>query len=341
MTELYLHGLGHFHPEIEITNRFLEELDIGTDDAWIMQRVGIRSRRTSLPLDYIRETRNRDVRAAAEAAVMGTAEMGARAAEMAIRRSGVDRTQIGMLLSGSCAVDVVTPAEACDVARKLELQVPGFDVNSACTSFLAQLHLLSMMRPEALPPFVLVVAQESMSRLVDYDDRSTAVLFGDGAAAAVVSATVPGPARVLGSSVESNPAGASKVWVPRTGHFVQEGRSVQMFAIKKSISGYRRLKEDWEDPDRALHLVAHQANLRMLETMSSRCGVEPERHHTNCEFFGNTGASSSAVVISQNWDKWTARDDIAVVGVGAGLTWAHYLLRFGPDEAGAARGVAA
>ena len=85
---LYLHGLGHFHPETEITNRFLEDLDIGTNDAWIMERVGIRSRRTVLPLDYIRETRNRDPRAAREAMLYGNAETGRRAAEMAIARAG-------------------------------------------------------------------------------------------------------------------------------------------------------------------------------------------------------------------------------------------------------------
>ena len=77
---LFLHGLGHFHPENEITNRFLEELDIGTSDEWILERVGIRSRRTVLPLDYIRTTRNRDVRAAAEATLYTTAELGRRAA---------------------------------------------------------------------------------------------------------------------------------------------------------------------------------------------------------------------------------------------------------------------
>ena len=90
---LFLHGLGHFHPENEITNRFLEELDIGTNDEWILERVGIRSRRTALPLDYIRSTRNRDVRAAAEATLYTTAEIGRRAAELAIERAGIDRAR--------------------------------------------------------------------------------------------------------------------------------------------------------------------------------------------------------------------------------------------------------
>ena len=98
---LYLHGLGHFHPEVEITNRFLEELDIGTTDAWILERVGIRARRTLLPLDYIRDTRNRDPRMASEAQLYGNAETGRRAAEMAIARAGIDRRDIGMVIAGA------------------------------------------------------------------------------------------------------------------------------------------------------------------------------------------------------------------------------------------------
>ena len=97
---LHLHGLGHFHPTNEITNRFLEELDIGTSDEWIMERVGIRSRRTTLPLDYIRATRNADTRAGLEAADVTNPQMAAHAARMAIERAGIEPSQIGMVVSG-------------------------------------------------------------------------------------------------------------------------------------------------------------------------------------------------------------------------------------------------
>ena len=140
---LYLHGLGHCHPDTEITNRFLEELDIGTSDEWIRERVGIRSRRTALPLDYIRTTRNRDVRAAREAAVWSAAQLGAGAARLAIERAGITLADIGMVIGGQSMPDYTTPAEACNVARELGLDVPAFDVNSACTSLLLQIHVLS------------------------------------------------------------------------------------------------------------------------------------------------------------------------------------------------------
>ena len=117
--------------------------------------------------------------------------------------------------------------------------------------------------------------------------------------------------------------------VPRTGHFAQEGRTVQAFAIRESAKLYERLREGFESDERTLHFVGHQANQRMLEAICERCGIAPERHHSNVEWFGNTGAASSASVLSMQWEKWQPRDDVAVVGVGAGLTWSSYLVRFG------------
>jgi len=326
---LWLHALGHFHPENEITNRFLEELDIETSDAWILERVGIRSRRTCLPLDYLRATRNRDLRAAGEATLYTTADLGARAAALAIARAGIEPAQIGLVICGSSAPDFLSPADACNVARLLGIDVPAFDVNSACTSFLAQMHLAFQMDPAKLPDFVLLVAPDSLTKTVDYGDRSAAVLWGDAGAAAVVSTKVPGRARVLDTSLESRPSGGLSVVVPRTGFFAQDGRAVQAFAIRQTIACFERLRAAHAREDRPLHFVGHQANLRMLENVCRRCEIPPERHHSNVEWYGNTGAASSASVLSMNWEKWQAQDDVAVVGVGAGLTWASYWLRFG------------
>jgi 3-oxoacyl-[acyl-carrier-protein] synthase-3 len=328
--DLHLHALGHAHPETELSNDFLESLDIGTSDAWIRERVGIRMRRTVLPLDYIRSTRNREPRAAAEAALESNASLGARAARLALARAGLETRDVGMVLSGSSAGDTSAPAEACNVAAALDLEVPALDVSSACTSFFAQLHLLSAMRPEALPRFVLLVAPEALTRTVDYTDRSGAVLWGDGAAAAVVSLREPGHARVVSSQLASDPSGAGKVVVPRGGHFFQQGHAVQMFAIKKSVEGVTRLRDEVADADRRFHFVGHQANLRMLEAVCRQCRIPPERHHTNLEWYGNTGAASAASVISMEWEKWSSADELGVVGVGAGLTWSSFLLRFEP-----------
>lgn len=332
---LYLHGIGHFHPATEITNQFLEDLDIGTNEAWIMERVGIRTRRTLLSLDYIRTTRNLDHRAAPEAMVMTNAQMGACAAQHALARAGLPAEAIGMVICGSCAPDTVTPAEACNIACELHLEVPAFDVNSACTSLFAATYLLSMMQADRLPPYVLIVLSEPLTGVVNYNDRSAAVLWGDGAAACVVSTTVPARARILGNRLASNPAGANKVVVPRTGLFDQEGRTVQMFAIKKTVQVLQQLSSEYTQADRELHFIGHQANMRMLEAVCRQTRFPDARHHSNAECFGNTAAAGSPAVLSMNWERWTDRMDVAVVGVGAGLTWGGFLLRFADSLGGA------
>ena len=325
---LYLHGLGHFHPENEISNAFLETLDIGTAEEWIMDRVGIRSRRTVLPLDYIRETRNADPRAAGAVAVVTNAQMGERAARMAVQRAGIALSDVGMVIAGGSAPDTLSPAEACNIAQRLGLEVPAFDINSACTSYFVALHLLAMMQPDKLPRFVLVVVAESLTRTVDYNDRATAVLWGDGAAAAVVSTHELGRAQYVGTMLESNPAGNEKVVVPRYGYFHQDGSAVQKFAVKRTTEVVKRLRAEHADPSRRFGFVGHQANFRMLESVCKLCQIEPGRHFSNVEHFGNTAAAGSPSVISMRWEQWDDRDDLCVAGVGSGLTWAGYMLRF-------------
>jgi 3-oxoacyl-[acyl-carrier-protein] synthase-3 len=189
-----------------------------------------------------------------------------------------------------------------------------------------------MMRPEALPDYVLLVAMDTMTRTVDYSDRTAAVLWGDGALAAVISTRHSGRAQIFGTTLDSSPSGNDKVMIPREGYFTQAGRTVQMFAIKRTAQCYEELRKMHQDPDRSFHFVGHQANLRMLESVCQRCNIDPSRHHSNAEWFGNTGSASSGSVISQNWEKWRAEDDVAVVGVGSGLTWGSYMVRFSEND---------
>jgi len=324
----YLHGLGHSHPDNEITNQFLEDLDIGTTDAWIMDRVGIRSRRTVMSLDYIKHTKNSDPRAALEARTVTQAELGERAARMALERAGIPASAVGMVVSGSSASDFVTPAEACCIAQRLGIEAPSFDINSACTSFFVPLYLFSMMDPARMPEYVLVVTPDTLTVSVDYRDRTAAVLWSDAATAAVISTRVPGRAQILGNSLGSNPTNQDKVVVPRLGFFHQDGQAVQKFAIKTMTSMVTALQKQHSVPGRPFSFVGHQANLRMLERVCSSAGVPKQRHFYNLDRFGNTGAAGSCSVLSERWDAWNSEDDIAVAGVGAGLTWGSYLLRF-------------
>jgi 3-oxoacyl-[acyl-carrier-protein] synthase-3 len=329
LPNLQLHALGHAHPENELDNKFLESLDIGTSDEWIMERVGIRSRRTAMDLDYIRKTRNEDPRGAIEASYISNAGLAARAARMAVERAGISLSDVGMLIGGGCAPDTVSPAEACNISKELGIDIPSFDVNSACTSFFAGINVLSMMQPEKLPPYVLLIAADVMTRTVNYNDRASAVLWGDGSAAAVISTKEPANAEILDPVFAGNPLSAGLIVVPRLGHFHQEGRQVQMFAIKKTSAFVKELQAEYGQPDRNFHFIGHQANLRMLETVCGRCEIPEDRHHYNVDWYGNSGSSSSSCVASMSWEKWGPNDDIAMVGVGSGVAWSRYLIRFG------------
>ena len=330
---LYIHGVGHFHPENQITNQFLEELDIGTSDDWIMERTGIRSRRTVLDLGYIRETKNRDVRAVDDAALYSNVELGRRAAEEAIRRAGIDRSDIGMVVAGGTAAQLECPAEACGIAAALDLEAPAFDVRSACTSFGAAIQLLWMMDPSQLPDFVLVVNPETVTRTVDYNDRSTAVLWGDAAVAVIVSKRQPADVTVVRNQLKTDPRGYQKITIQWADHFEQEGRAVQMFAIKCTVRMFKELEQECQETaGEGLHFIGHQANALMLENVCRACNIPEERHHSNVADFGNTGTAGPVTVLSAEWDDFQVGDHIALLGVGAGLTWSSTLFRFGDSQ---------
>jgi 3-oxoacyl-[acyl-carrier-protein] synthase III len=323
---LYLHGIGHFHPENVIDNRFLEELDIGTTEEWIMERVGISTRRTVLPLDYIRATKNADTRGSAEAAQYNHAQMGAAAARLAMERAGLQPQDLGMVVSGSCAPDVVCPAESASIAGELGIEVPCFDLNSACTSFGMQVALLSGMMPAFLPPYVLVVNPETLTRCTDYTDRNTAVLFGDGCAAAIVSVHAPSRAAFTACAVDSKPSDWSKASIPRLEYFTQDGRAVQGFAIRKTTDALRLLRTAYPPNGDRFRFIGHQANLGMLATVCERAEIPAGEHWHNVEAFGNTGCAGAPSVLSQHWDELHPGDHVAIALVGAGLTWVHTML---------------
>jgi len=323
---LYLHGIGHFHPENVIDNALLETLDIGTNEQWILERVGIHTRRTVLDLDYIRTTKNQDPRGAFEASVYTNAQTGANAARMAIERAGIKPSDIGLVISGTCVPDNVIPAEAAGIASELGINVLCFDLNSACTSFGMQIHFLDAMKPEALPPYVLVVNPENMTKSVNYSDRSVAVLFGDGSSAAVVSSTVASPKTFSSSFCQSKPSSWDKVMIPRMGHFQQDGHAVQGFAIRKTTDSLRMLKKQFPGWNEHFKFVGHQANLGMLRTVCERAEIPEENHWHNVEYYGNTGCSGAPSVLSQHWDDLAPGDHVAIALVGSGLTWAHLML---------------
>ncbi|MBK7859728.1 MAG: ketoacyl-ACP synthase III [Archangiaceae bacterium] len=328
MPPLYLHGVGHFHPNTVIDNRFLEELDIGTTDAWILERTGIRERRTVLPLDYLRTTRNVDVRAGHEAALLSTVETGRRAGLHALERAGLKPSDIGLVVAGGCTPELGIPTEACRIAAALGIDAPALDVNSACSSFGAQLHVLALMRD--LPGFVLVVNAENTTRVVDYRDRSTAVLWGDASSAAVLSGSERSRIAITHTTLDSSPKGCGLVTIPRFGHFAQAGSVVQRFAIKTTQASLEAMlggaRERAARTNGRVLFIGHQANALMLDAVARRAGLPAECHLHNVERFGNTGAAGAPTVLSQSWERLQPGDTVLLVVVGSGLTWSSVKL---------------
>jgi 3-oxoacyl-[acyl-carrier-protein] synthase III len=324
---LYLHAMGHFHPDNVITNKFLEDLDIGTSEEWILERVGIKTRRTVLPLDYIRQTKNIKPQDAFQVCMYKNYQMGAAAAKMALQRAALKPADIGMLISGTSAPDHIAPAESSAIAAELGLEVPCIDMNSACSSFGMQINFLSRMKPETLPPYVLLVDTEALTKCVDYSDRGAAVLFGDGAAAAIVSTTVTSRAAFLSSSFDSRPSAWEKVGVNSAWRFYQEGNAVQGFAIRTTTDAVKLLQSSFTAEAKRFIFIGHQANLGMLNTVCDRTGILPENHWYSVDHFGNTGCCSAPGVLSMHWDEIKSGDRIAMAIVGAGLSWAHTMLK--------------
>jgi 3-oxoacyl-[acyl-carrier-protein] synthase-3 len=274
-----------------------------------------------MSLDYIRETRNLDTRASAEASTTSTVDMAREATLCALRRAGLDARAIKMVIAGGCCPEMLIPAEACRLAATLEMPALAFDVSAACASFAAQVHFISLVRPEALPDFILVLNVEAFTRAINYSDRRTAVLFGDAATAAILSPRIPSPRRIVASTFHTDPAGHHQITIPAGGHFAQDGHRVQLFAIRKTsemVEYFRSQKNGDAATDE--YFVGHQANLRILEGVCGRLNILESRHLTNVANFGNCGAAGAPSVLSQNWDSLGAcAVNLAVVG--SGLSW--------------------
>jgi 3-oxoacyl-[acyl-carrier-protein] synthase-3 len=334
---LYLHGIGHFHPEAVIDNKFLLDLNIGVDEDWILQRVGIRERRTVLDLDYIRTTRNADVRAAHEASRYSNAQTGCRAAAMALSRANLRPADIGMVIAGGSSQQYLVPAEACVVAAQLGIEAPCFDMNSACSTFAVQMWFLSNFSTTTGPDFILVVNPENNTRLTNYSDRGTAVLFGDASTAAVVSTRVPSPVLIVCNTPGSAPADWAKIRTPHQGHITQDGHAVQAFAIRtmSALLGELRRPEDSED---GTFFIGHQANKMMLHSVVNRLGIPESRHLFNVDRFGNCGSAGAPSVLSQNWEDRHAGEAVLMAVVGAGLTWCGLRFDFHDGDSGTKEG---
>ena len=308
-----LAGLGVYAPPKVVTNDDLAA-DLDTSDEWITTRTGIRERRVA-------------------DADLATTDLATEAGARALKSAGVD--QVDAVLLGTTTPDRICPASAPEVATRLGLtHAAACDVSAACTSFVYGLANGTGLIAAGIAERVLVIGAETIFRFMDPQDRTTSVLFGDGAGAAVLRAGRPDEPGALGpfdlgsdgslADMLAVDAGGSRLWgpdIPREAHFLRmDGREVYRHAVQRMVASSQQVLDrlGWgiEDVDR---LVGHQANARILEAVGQRLSVPVERCHINVGRYGNTSAASIPLALGDA--ELAAGQRVLLTAFGAGFTW--------------------
>ena len=314
MNGIKIRGTGRCVPARIVTNDQLAQR-VDTSDQWITSRTGIHTRRHCTEESHT--------------------GLCAQAARQALERAGVAPEEIGACIVATVSPDTLVPSAACVLQRELGLSedIICFDLNAACTGFLFALHTMECLLQASPRKFGLVVGGEVLSRLINWEDRSTCILFGDGAGAAVVESrdSWPSIGAVLGCRGDD---AMLRVPGPAAGEPCQiamEGTQVFKFAVETVPWCIDRVLEQHgvtaEDVD---FFVFHQANARIIDLAARKYRIPPEKYYKNIGAYGNTSAASIPLVLSelQELGKVGAGSRVLVVGFGGGLTWGGALIEF-------------
>jgi 3-oxoacyl-[acyl-carrier-protein] synthase-3 len=319
--------MGTCHPNTVVDNKFLEDLDVGTNAQWIEEKIGIKTRVTTLSLDYIKTTRNQDPRMALDVASMTAEEMGAVAAEKALKHAGITAQQVGLVVVNCCTPRETVPSEAARIANRIDCPGIAFDVYTACPAFALHIDFLRNYKESALPEFVLCVSTAAMTQHVNYNDRSDGAIWGDGAAAWVVSPVHKGRLEMLDSTYTADPSRCEAVVVDTFRHFRQDGRAVRDFSVRQTVRLIKALESAYPiDWSRDI-FIGHQANRTMLEQITNNRGIPDSNHWHNVTFLGNQAGAGAPASLCAHWEKIQSGQHIIVAVVGAGLSWGSILMR--------------
>jgi 3-oxoacyl-[acyl-carrier-protein] synthase-3 len=325
-------AVGSHLPSRVLTNADLEQM-VETTDEWIVSRTGIRERRVS---------------AEDEAA----SDLAARAATEILERGGVAAEELDVLMILTATADYLFPSTASAVCGLIRAtNAASFDLMAGCTGFVYGLQQACALVESGQARSVLVVGAEVLTKFTDYTDRSTCILFGDGAGGALVVAgddeTTTG---FLGFDLGTEPKRSAMLRIPGGGgrnphpspaeRFIEmNGREVFRFATRAMVDSSTRLLEALEMGVGEIDLVvAHQANLRIIEHAAKRLGIPDERIYNNVDRFGNTSSASIPIALAEAREvgRLTPGDLLLLVGFGAGLTWGSTVVRYEPLEGGEA-----
>jgi len=314
MTKAVLTGWGTALPEGVLTNAALEAR-LDTSDAWIVERSGIRERRVA-------------------AGDETTAALASAAGAEAVKRAGLTPSDIGVLVLATTTPDQVMPATSSRVHDTLGLSGGAFDVNAACAGFVFALISASAFVESGRVEHALVIGADLMTRITDPADRMTAVLFGDGAGAVVLSGASgdAGDAGLLAWDLGCDGSLTALLEVPReTGYMRMDGREVFRRAVRVVVdSGAAALAKAGLTAADVDVFVPHQANARIISAAADRLGIPADRTVVNIDRYGNTSAGSVPIALAEAADAGRVRDgDIVLLsGFGAGMEWGSAVLRW-------------
>ncbi|SCY27001.1 3-oxoacyl-[acyl-carrier-protein] synthase-3 [Lachnospiraceae bacterium XPB1003] len=313
MNGLKIVGMGRGIPAKRVTNDDLSKI-VETDDEWIRKRTGIRSRH------FCGEGESNTT-------------MACEAALEAVKNAGISLSQIGICVAATLTTDYVFPGCACRIQEAIGLSdgIPCFDINAACSGFIYGLYILSGVRSDPEKPYALLVGVEQLSRIMDMNDRSTCVLFGDGAAAAVIKMDEGGDFYSHVAARGNTPILHCEGMHQEGGYIYMAGRDVFTFAVEVVEKEVARLEETTDYTlDDMDYVVLHQANERIIRHIQKKKNIPDEKLPINIYELGNTSAASIPLVLYELWTagKLTPGKKVFVSGFGGGLTWGSAVIEF-------------
>lgn len=306
-------GFGAYAPEKVVDNAYFESF-LETSDEWISKMTGIKERR------WAREDQD-------------TSDLAYEASKKAIADAGIEPKDIDMIIVATATGDTPFPSVANILQDKLGTdKVPTMDQLAACSGFMYSMITAKQYIQSGDYKNILVVGADKLSKITDLTDRSTAVLFGDGAGAVVIGEVSEGRG-IISYEMGSDGSGGKYLYLNRdTGKLVMNGREVFKFAVRIMGNASTRVVEkaglQSEDIDM---FIPHQANIRIMESARERLGIEKEKMSVSVNRFGNTSAASIPLSIQQELENGKIKDDdtLVLVGFGGGLTWGAMAIKWG------------
>ena len=303
-------GTGRCLPEDKLTNFDLEQR-MDTSDEWIRTMTGIEERRIA-----------RDEQ--------DTSDMARVAAQQAIASAGIDPADIGLILVATVTPDRPFPSVACDIQQQIgAVNAAAMDISAACAGFMYGVITAKQFIESDTYRYVLVVGVEKLSKITNWEDRNTAVLFGDGAGAAVIGKVSEGRG-ILSFELGADGSGGEHLYQDK--HLVMNGREVFKFAVRQmgesAINVIEKAGLDKEDVD---FLIPHQANIRIMESSRARLDLPVEKMSKTIQKYGNTSAASIPISLVEDLEEGRIKDDdvVVMVGFGGGLTWGAIAMKWG------------